>query len=56
VIYAALACFQRIDAGAHYLSDVLAGVAIACAMTALTQRLAGRSLTSEATLAVTAPP
>lgn len=34
-ILALLACYQRIYAGAHYLSDVLAGVCIACFLAAI---------------------
>ena len=37
VMLAAMACYQRIDAGAHYLSDVLAGAAIACLVGGLYQ-------------------
>lgn len=37
--FAALACFQRIDAEAHYLSDCLAGAAIGCVVAAVAARL-----------------
>lgn len=37
--FAALACFQRIDAQAHYLSDCLAGAAIGCIVAAAAARL-----------------
>lgn len=39
VTLAALACYQRIDANAHFLTDCLTGASIACATAALTQRL-----------------
>jgi membrane-associated phospholipid phosphatase len=37
--FAALACFQRMEAQAHYLSDVLAGAAIACLVAAAVGRV-----------------
>jgi membrane-associated phospholipid phosphatase len=38
-LFAALACWQRIDAQAHFLSDCLAGAAIGCAVAALAAAL-----------------
>jgi membrane-associated phospholipid phosphatase len=38
-VFAAVACWQRIDAQAHYLSDCLAGAAIGCAIAALAAML-----------------
>jgi membrane-associated phospholipid phosphatase len=43
IALAALACYQRIDASAHYLSDCLTGAAIACAVTALSHHLSART-------------
>lgn len=43
IVLATLACYQRIDANAHFLSDCLAGAAIACAVAALCQRLSARA-------------
>jgi membrane-associated phospholipid phosphatase len=38
-LFAALACFQRIDAQAHFLSDCLVGAAIGCVVAMLAARL-----------------
>jgi membrane-associated phospholipid phosphatase len=38
-LFAALACWQRIDAQAHFLSDCLAGAAVGCFIAAFAARL-----------------